>query len=213
MKTFLLCQFLFALGALSASANFPADISKRFKEMNSVKVEMRQEKFVSLLEEKIVADILLVADSKGRIRWQTGKIPQSIAILSEGKLSRFELANGKYAEIKSRADSAILPILKKITQMALCDFSGCKNNFDMTFKNGVVTLVPKSENLICAISKIEITLNSNSTAPSKIRIDAPDGDWTIYKIIKITEDPQDLEKAFDTKNPEAFGKKSAWSRR
>ncbi len=209
MKIFLFFWLLPLFCTLHAYQSVEGTTLKNLKNADSVRVEIRQEKFSDLLREKITTDIELIADSHGRIRWQAGIPPKSIAILSKSRLSRFELVEGKWEKVESQADTIILGILKKIAQMTLCDFKECSDDFEITQTPGLVTLIPKNNNLKGSISKIRITLNRKNNTPSEIRIDAPDEDWTILQIIKITENPKNIDAAFDAENPGSFFGKNA----
>lgn len=199
-KSNLLLLSIFLIFSLSqvGAGEIAEKLREHSRKISSLSMKVEQTKTMSFLDEPVKGKALIVADSKGRVRWQSLSPYESILIFDGIKIFQFEKTSDGWKTLNTPFPEKTKEIVGEIQKLVLGDFSGAL--FEMKEVGGKILLTPKSPATAKFILKIEITPTSDFKRVHIIEIFDADGDKTSIEIKEFSEDPQNLEDAFDASN-------------
>lgn len=198
MKNLILIFAFISVSTFAFSGEIAEKLRKSAEKISSVSMKVLQTKTMSLLDEPVRGEALIVADSKGRVRWQVLSPYESILIFDGKNVFQFEKTGEKWKSLNIPFSEKTGELVGQIRKLVLGDFSGAL--FDMKEVGGKILLTPKSSDLAKFILKIEVTPKENFKHPLLIEIFDADGDKNSIEIVKFSENPKNLEDAFDVSN-------------
>lgn len=165
-----------------------------------------QKKYVGIMDGTLESKIILVADSSGKnIRWQAVSPYESVSILKGGVLYAFEKIDGKWVEVNSAVRERAGKVFEMVADMLAGRRKTPEGFVAKDAKDGA-QYVPESEALAKVVAKISVFKNRETGAVSKVRMDAPDGDWTELSVESVEKIPLGNGDFFDASKLDIFKK-------
>ncbi len=164
---------------------FLQDLETQHKTTMSLGVRFKQEKFFSFMDRPVVSQGRLFFLDPGKVRFELVR-PFGSVMLNDGKkLSRFELSDGKWEQVKFGASNTVKLMLGQICQWLQGKYSKQSDIFDFSIRTddpnsyAVLTLTPKDKRFREHIKSIEVfTGKPPEFKVIKLTINEPDGDST-----------------------------------
>ena len=187
---------LLALCAVFGSQLFAAEL----KGLSGVILKFESRLESNMFDKPLRSSGFMVANSSGSVRWQTLSPSKSITLFSDGSVSFYEFADGKWRRLSSpSASEKAGALVKRIAAMVL------GGKADPSWKlekiaGGIVVKMPKDDP--SGLLSIESFYASNGTVPKKIRLRYIDGDTREIDFSSVKENPSNIGGALDERNPD-----------
>lgn len=192
-KIFFIFVFIF-FSLLSFAGELMENLAKKSKSINSVYLEFTQTKLISMLDEKIESNGIIVFSEKGEVRWENKEPFKSIMISDSKTVKNFEFIGGKWKALKQNGLFNPQKFIEQVRRMIMGDFS--ESQFIAEEKGAQILLTPKNPDLKEHLSFITISVDKEKSQAKSVEIKFANGDISIVKFTKIIENPPDYKNAF-----------------
>lgn len=188
MKFLLFMVFALLNCSAFAGTDLPSDC---------ILLEIKQEKYVSILVEPVEGKCFIVADKSGNVRWQTESPYESLLISNGRGVFQFEKTTDGWRRLESSFGDRIKRVVDEVRRLAFGDFG---DDYTAETSGNIVKLTPKSSALSKIIKEITVTSDEKSRTPKTIEFVEACGDRTLLRILKSKENPANWNSAFDEKD-------------
>lgn len=196
-----------AQGDLQPVADVEAFIDEMegsLKTTHTVFTKFRQERVLSLFDEPLVTEGILLFEQPNRVRWETLTPYHSLLMSDAGRVAQFEWIEGARRKINIGYPEAIKRMMDEIAAVNQGRIRERKKFYEVSVLRGASTRIimhPRDAALREMISSIEIELSADLSATKKITMNEPNGDLTRIIVVEEKRNAPVPDGAFDLKDP------------
>ena len=166
---------------------------KRVGECRAVAAEFTQTRWLKDLDMEVVIRGSMASEKHGRLLWRVDDPVPSVTLISDRKLLHWDKTTGKVAEL-----AADLPWLKLLRDSFVDCLSGDLENLARNFAITTVPpatlrLKPLTPELGKLYAWIELTIDLERDAVSRIVLEEPSGDRMTIEFSGVRRDPETPE--------------------
>lgn len=187
---------------------FIAEIENSLRGAKAVFSRFRQERVLSLFDEPLVTEGILLFEQPDNVRWETASPYRSVLLAQGRRVAQFEWIEGERRKIKIGFPEPIRRMMDEIAAVNQGRMQERTEVYEVTGFRGPtarVVMRPRDPALREMISSIEIEMNADMTATEKITMNEPNGDLTRIVILEERRNVAVPPEAFDLKDPRELG--------
>jgi outer membrane lipoprotein carrier protein len=185
--------------------NFLKKLEKNFSHLKTMKIDFLQEKHLEILSKPSIAHGVLYFKTPKSIRFEMQKPFQSILIVDNKKVARYEKKDKKWMKMKLASTEILAMVMNQISDWLKGNLRAQSRIYNIGVVEGKLSTVflnPKIDKLKKVIESIELRLNEKQTRFDTVTIREPGGDHTILKLQKETHNLKLNKALFDTEKAE-----------
>jgi outer membrane lipoprotein carrier protein len=173
--------------------------------IRSLWAEFLQEKHLEIFTGVVKARGRCIFQSPDRVRFEFTEPFQSVLIVKDGKLAKYEFVDGKWQKLATGQPQIILMVIDHITSWICGRFAEKRDVYDIAVEPGDparIILSPKHEKFREHIKSIELVMTRGEEGLQQIIIREPGGDHTRITFINEKRNIDLPEAVFDGSGPE-----------
>ena len=157
----------------SQQDEFLKNISKNFEEINTLKTDFIQVRYLDIFLEPLTAQGICYFEKPEKLRWELLQPYPSIMVYNKKQVAKFDFNDGKLRKLHLDTDDIMREILGQITSWMKGDFTQTSDIYTLSVFKGkdyLLTFTPKSKEMAKNIQSIELSLNPVSQHVTKVTI-------------------------------------------
>lgn len=183
---------------------FIDDVERSLKGARTVFSRFRQERVLSLFDEPLVTEGILLFEQPDRVRWETTHPYRSVLLADGRRVAQFEWIEGKRRKINIGYPEAIRRMMSEIAAVNQGRMRERTKLYEVSGLRGAgarIIMRPREKALREMISSIEIDMTADLSATKRITMHEPNGDLTRIIVIEERRNVSVADGAFDLKDP------------
>lgn len=201
-------------GAL-AHEDIRAQIRERMLSARNVCSRFEQERRLSLFDQPMLSEGIMVFEAPDRIRWETTAPYHSLFIADGPDTGQFEWLDGKRVKLAMKLPRAMLKVLAQISAIHQGRLDEAEKDFDITIRTGdpaAIIFTPKTGPGRALLEAIELSMSPDFSETRRVEMREPNGDSMRINIKSEKRGVRLPPGAFDLEEPTPHFEieKAAW---
>ena len=183
---------------------FIDEIENSLRGARTVFTRFRQERVLSLFDEPLVTEGILLFERPDRVRWETTSPYRSMLLADGRRVAQFEWIEGKRRKINIGYPEPIRRMMDEISAINQGRMRERTKLYKVSGLRGVgarIIMRPREKALREMISSIEIDMTADLSATRRITMHEPNGDLTRIIVIEERRNVSVADGAFNLKDP------------
>lgn len=195
-----------------ARAAFLAEVEQHLSKVPRVVATFVQEKHLSLFEDVVTSEGLVVFETPDRLRWEIQSPFGSILVVAGDRVGKFEIVDGKPKKLElGRAGDVVAAVMGQIRGWFRGAFDQPGSPYRVQVARSprpLVVLEPVDKTLQKGLERVELELTADLGAVATVTVRETGGDFTVMRYTNLLPPPPLPADCFDPAAPGALDRKA-----